>query len=153
MSKLKELREARQVAANTIYQLRDKVTAGEGREFTSEERSAWDKANKDFNDLGRQFEVTERGDAVAAALSERRGEVPGTEDTGGHRREKRTKDQGEQGVRPDRRGRGTARPRPPGVDSPRSGRGPGREALAGLQGDRPAPERPLHRPCPAAADG
>jgi HK97 family phage major capsid protein len=79
MPSLNELRTKREEAGKAILALRDKITS-EGRDFNAEERGNWDKCNKDFDDLGRQVEAVERGDAVAKALEARKEVKPGAED-------------------------------------------------------------------------
>jgi HK97 family phage major capsid protein len=89
MSKIKELREKRQELGKTIYQLRDKLTAG--GEWTAEERGQWEKVNGEFDKIGRDIDALSRADEVARVLDERRDGTPGAEDTGKTRREKRNK--------------------------------------------------------------
>jgi len=68
-------RETRETAKNTILQLRDTITR-ENRDFNTEERAAWDKANKDFDSVGLLIEVQERGDAVSKAYDRRSERLP-----------------------------------------------------------------------------
>lgn len=58
MSKLREIRERRQQVADSISQMADRV-GKENRDFTAEERASWDKANADFDRLGREQRAEE----------------------------------------------------------------------------------------------
>lgn len=79
MSAVQVLREKRDAARKAIMQLRD-VIAKEDRDFNSEERAAWDKSNKEFDDLGARIDVIERGEAVERAMSgDVRPQKPGAE--------------------------------------------------------------------------
>lgn len=61
----KALREQRKPLAAEIRRLSDTLTA-EKKDFTPEERTAWDKVNEDYNALTRQIEIAERTEAVEA---------------------------------------------------------------------------------------
>jgi HK97 family phage major capsid protein len=80
VSKLQELRAQRETAGKSILQLRDKIAA-EGRDFNSEERAEWEKANTAFDALGAQIDAYERGDAVSKLLESGKDAKPGAEDT------------------------------------------------------------------------
>ncbi|HXD85011.1 MAG TPA: hypothetical protein VN641_00850, partial [Urbifossiella sp.] len=56
----RELQLARRAPAETIRQLADKVSA-EKRDFTTEERKAWDRANDEFNRLTMEIEMARDG--------------------------------------------------------------------------------------------
>lgn len=58
MPNLRKIKERRQQAADEISKMADKV-AKENRDFTVEEKTAWDKANAEFDRLGREQRVEE----------------------------------------------------------------------------------------------
>jgi HK97 family phage major capsid protein len=88
MSKLQQMREAREAAGAKILELRNKIR-DENRDFNTEERSAWEASNKDFDDLGRRLDDIAKGDAVERALAERMAGKPGAEDKTNKRTGKR----------------------------------------------------------------
>ena len=80
---LKDILEKRASVGNEILRMRD-VLKKEDRDFNSEEKAAWEKANKDFTDLTSRMNSLKQGEAVAAELANRgeRGERPGDEEFG-----------------------------------------------------------------------
>jgi HK97 family phage major capsid protein len=79
---LSTLQSEREAAGRTILQLRDKIAA-EGRDFNSEERAAWDKANQNFDLAGEAIEnirATERSESKWDLLNPG-APKPGCEDT------------------------------------------------------------------------
>jgi HK97 family phage major capsid protein len=77
---VKQLQEERAPIGAEIRKMADKVN-DEKRDFTAEERSAWDKANEDFNRLSKQIDVARRAEEVDGELNKRRTDPPGREDT------------------------------------------------------------------------
>src|SRR5262245_43553201 len=57
------MRAKREEAGKVILQIRDRITREE-RDLNTEERASWDKCNADFDNLGREIEAIERGDAL-----------------------------------------------------------------------------------------
>jgi HK97 family phage major capsid protein len=85
---LQQLRADREVAKNTVLQLRD-VLKRETRDFNTEERASWDKANADFDALDSRIALIEKGDDVEKRFGQAGGGKPGTEDRRpGERRQK-----------------------------------------------------------------
>jgi HK97 family phage major capsid protein len=82
MPSVKELQEQRAPIGVSIRQMADKINT-EKRDFTAEEKPAWEKANGDFDALTRQIEVARRSEEVGAELDSRREKPPGTEDRTG----------------------------------------------------------------------
>lgn len=81
MSKLAEIRSQRKAAADTISQMADLV-GREKRDFTSEEKARWDKANADYDRLARD----ERAEQVRDEQARRAGDPDvGREDYTGRR--------------------------------------------------------------------
>src|SRR5262245_17961149 len=73
-------RERKDEAGNTILQLRDRIVA-ESRDFNSEERVAWDKANKDYDSFSALVETKERARDIEADDGRRYDAKPGLENT------------------------------------------------------------------------
>lgn len=73
MPDLRLLRERRATASDIITQLADTVTR-ERRDLTAEEQSQWDRANADYDRLGREIEVEERAQAIANQQGQRAGD-------------------------------------------------------------------------------
>lgn len=61
----KELREKRAPLAVRIREMADKINA-ESRDFTAEEKPAWESVNNEYNTLTRQIELADRVEAVEA---------------------------------------------------------------------------------------
>lgn len=79
---IKELREKRAEQAKEIRRLADLLT-GDKKDFTAEERAAWDKVNDEYNANSRQLEIAERADKVKTEMEARREEragIPGRDD-------------------------------------------------------------------------
>ncbi|HYH68373.1 MAG TPA: phage major capsid protein [Urbifossiella sp.] len=76
---VKQLQERRAPIGVSIRQMADKIN-DEKRDFTAEERTGWEKANADFDQLTRSIEVARRSEEVGAELESRREKPPGTED-------------------------------------------------------------------------
>lgn len=68
MPSIKEYREKAGKAADEIYQLRDVINKDD-REFTAEEQTRWDNANKEYDRCNKQIEILERADAVKTRMS------------------------------------------------------------------------------------
>src|SRR5262245_56278266 len=68
MPTIKELRENGGKAAAEIKRLADLVNP-ENRDFKPEERTAWEKANADYNSCLNQIEIAERADEVSKRMS------------------------------------------------------------------------------------
>jgi HK97 family phage major capsid protein len=66
MNELQRLRERQEEAKGVILRLRNAI-AKEDRDFNTEERAEWEKANKDYDSLGSRIEAHERGAAVESA--------------------------------------------------------------------------------------
>jgi len=66
MPSLKELQEKRGAAVNEIKRLRD-IVANEDRDFTQEEREAWDKANAEYDTLSGKIDILKRGEDLSAS--------------------------------------------------------------------------------------
>ena len=82
MSTILELKEKRATIGKEIVQMRNKLT-GDKVDFDATEKEGWDKANKEFDALGRQIEVAERAENVERELNTRKGgNRPGDEDFG-----------------------------------------------------------------------
>lgn len=80
---LKNLQEKRNGVADEIRRMRD-VLVKEDREFNSEEKVSWEKANKDFSSLTERMNAIKSADATLTELAggEQRGSRPGDEDFG-----------------------------------------------------------------------
>lgn len=72
----KELREKRGPIGKQIKDLAD-LASKEGRDFTADEQSQWDKINADYDSLTKQIERAERSELVAGSEPEPRAERPG----------------------------------------------------------------------------
>lgn len=79
MDNLQQLRADREVAKNTVLQLRD-VLKRENRDFNDTERAGWDKANADFDSLDGRIALIEKGDDVEKRFGASGGGKPGAED-------------------------------------------------------------------------
>lgn len=68
MPSAKELREKRLVAAKAIRDLRDKLNPETYPKFSDEDEAAWQRANEDYDSLGRQIEIADRAEQIALDL-------------------------------------------------------------------------------------
>ncbi|MBN9521825.1 phage major capsid protein [bacterium] len=91
MPTVKELQEERAPIGVAIRQMADKIN-NEKRDFTAEERKAWDQANADFNRLSGSIEVARRAEEVDTELKRRDQSPPGSEDTDAKRKGKPTRE-------------------------------------------------------------
>jgi HK97 family phage major capsid protein len=83
----KELREKRATVSARIAELSKKVST-EARDFTADEQTQWDAANKDYDQLTRQIAIAERAEAIDTEQRSQRvsdEQLPGREDTDEHR--------------------------------------------------------------------
>lgn len=82
MPTAKQIQEQRAPIGAEIRKMADKINA-DGRDFTAEERAAWDKANADFDRLTQQIDVARRAEEVGSTLAAKieSRERPGNEDT------------------------------------------------------------------------
>lgn len=83
MPTIQELREQRATIGKEIRRMADTLT-GEKRDFDSTEKGNWEKANKDFDEIGRQIETLERAAKIDKELAGNAPENgrPGDEDFG-----------------------------------------------------------------------
>lgn len=65
---IKAIQEEQSEARNAIVQLRDTISA-ENRDFTTEERTAWDEANASYDSCKSRLDVFKRAEAVAVVAS------------------------------------------------------------------------------------
>ncbi len=84
----KALREKRAPLAAEIRRQADLVNA-ENRDFKAEERAAWEKVNKDYDDLTRQIQIAERADTVTQDQDRRATDPVGREDSDRRKRRKK----------------------------------------------------------------
>lgn len=79
---LQQWRENREAAGTKIIELRDRIAA-DNRDFTADEREAWERANKDFDYFSTKIEDMTRAKRVERAMKgERAGGVPGANGIG-----------------------------------------------------------------------
>jgi len=73
----KQLLEKRKAAHSKIHEIREAMTADDRTEMTTDERSAWEAANTDFDSATAELEVLERMEKVDGVMAK----APGREDT------------------------------------------------------------------------